>query len=247
MSCPPISRIRTKCGTPAVWTTMLVTRAPTSTSASVWPLAEAAACPASAARRSSSGRRMVGRQPGLLDAARRCPARCRGRRRPAGRAASGRRGPCTSSSGWKSSTACSTGMGSRSATCSARLLRSSSAAARAARPCARRPAGWRPRARPSCRRTWSRAHSSLMAAATATGSTTSPSRTAPAGHGDLAELLQGHAVPAERQLGGADARGPDVETDGGSCCHGASPSAAATLPWPWGRSEASDRPGEGRP
>ena len=43
------------------------------------------------------------------------------------------------------------------------------------------------------------------------------------GQGHLAELLEGDLTLAERQLGGAHARGPDVETDGGSTCHDASP------------------------
>ena len=74
------------------------------------------------------------------------------------------------------------------------------------------------------------AHSCLMASATASGSMTSPSRTAPVGQGDLTELLEGDSPLPNDQLGRADARRPDVETDGGSSSHVDSPSRAAVRP-----------------
>ena len=58
-----------------------------------------------------------------------------------------------------------------------------------------------------------------MAWATAAVSMTSPSRTAPSGSGDLAEPLESHPALAERQLGRANAGGPDVETDGSASSH----------------------------
>ena len=42
--------------------------------------------------------------------------------------------------------------------------------------------------------------------------------------GNLAELREGDLALAERKLGSANARSPDVETNGGSSCHDANPS-----------------------
>ena len=50
----------------------------------------------------------------------------------------------------------------------------------------------------------------------------------PFGERDLAELLEGDLGLAERQLGGAHPRRPDVETDGGSSCHDANLSNGGT-------------------
>ena len=130
--------------------------------------------------------------------------------------------PASSSSGWKSSTACSTGIGTKSCTWKASDFFSSSAGIHG-------------------RSTWRTmtfwlatpmttflllnlvcAQSCLMRGGDGVGVDDLTVAHGALGQRDLAELLEGDLALAERQLGGAHARRPDVETDGGSSCHDAS-------------------------
>ena len=136
----------------------------------------------------------------------------------------------SSSSGWKSRTACSTGIGTKSCTWKASDFFSSSAGIHG-------------------RSTWRTmtfwfatpmttflllnlvcAHSCLIGGGDGVGVDDLAVADGALRQGHLAEPLERDAALAERQLGGAHARGPDVETDGGSSCHVASPPTAARRP-----------------
>src|SRR5680860_591632 len=171
--------MRTKRGTPPEWTTMFVTRAPTSTIASV-STSMSVRLPTDRRTANEVRSTIAGVRPArwaqltLASTVSRDAATSRPRTRlwPL---------TCTVSSGWKSSTACSTGIGRKSCTWNGSAFFSSASGICGS-------STWRTITRwfatPSTTFLWLKrvaAHSCLMASATASPLMTSPSRTAPSG------------------------------------------------------------------